>query len=310
MARKKIKIVMIQVGDTLVEAKECTRCNVVKPLADFHKSSDGSAGGRQPKCKECKRKIFKKSYTPSENITRLVSVTINGVETESKKCTQCRVTKPLTDFHNKKNGLGEKDSWCKECQNERSKQWKINNPEQLKEYEQKRWAENKEYESQRKRRYYSSEKNRKRWKKWYKDNKDRVKISNMNRVASLNELPNTLTTNQLESIMKRFDNKCALSDSIDIELDHFIAVSTGHGGTTLQNIIPLDSWLNVSKKDKNPFEWVKQKHISEKINIEKFDELVRYLAELNSMSVNEYHEYVYSCYNEQIKKPKNTKGVG
>lgn len=300
MARKLIKVVTIIVNGQNVEAKECTRCNVVKPLTDFHKSSGGSAGGRQPKCKVCKSEIFKNSYTPSENITRIVTINIDGVKTKAKKCTGCNIVKPLCDFYNRKAGVGGKYPSCKECQNKQHQQWKNRNSDYLKTYERLRWSENKESERERKRKYYCSEQNNKRWKNWYKNNKDRVKVRNMNRSAKIKELPNTLTSEELAAIMKRFGNRCALTGSEDIELDHFIAVSTGYGGTTLQNIIPLDSWLNVSKKDNNPFEWVKNKHISEKINSEKFDELISYLAELNSMTVDEYRHFVYECYDVKI----------
>lgn len=292
----KVKIVYIQVDNNLVEAKECTRCKVVKPLTDFHKASDGSAGGRQPKCKACKKEIHKKSYKPSENITRIETLVINGVAIKAKACTQCKAVKPLDEFNRDKLGVGNRYPLCKECQNEKSRQWKLNNPDKLKKYEQIRWAENKERESQRKRKYYDSEKNVQRWREWYKNNKERVKVNNMNRVSLLQELPNTLTVKQLESITERFNGKCALSESTDIEFDHFIAVATGYGGTTLQNIIPLDSWLNVSKRDKNPFEWVKEKHIREKVDMNKFNKLISYLAELNSMTVNEYRDYVCKCY--------------
>ena len=44
-----------------MENKQCTKCGMVKPLAEFHKDSRFLCG-RRPDCKECKRAQNKKGY--------------------------------------------------------------------------------------------------------------------------------------------------------------------------------------------------------------------------------------------------------
>lgn len=298
MPRKRVQVVQMVFEGKVVEAKECTRCKLIKPLAEFHKSPDGSAGGRQPKCKVCKSEIAKKSYTPSENITRLETIIVNSEAIQAKACTVCKITKPLSDFHYRKQGVGNRNHRCKVCQNNQSREWKAKNKHLLQRYEKKRWWLNKEAESERKRRYYDKEKSSKRYKRWSANNADKLRARNMNRVAKKKELPNTLTENELKNILEHFDNRCALTGSIDIELDHFIAIDTGYGGTTKQNIIPLSAELNCSKKNKNPFEWVELTHIRDQVIPEKFNDLIRYLSDLNAMTVEGYREYVYQCYEE------------
>lgn len=98
-----------------------------------------------------------------------------------------------------------------------------------------------------------------------------------------------------QDVYKSF-NGCALTGDIDnIELDHFIPISWGHGGTYKGNMIPLRKDLNCSKDNQNPFEWVKNPSIRKKININKWNSTIQYLANLHGLSIEEYERYVYWC---------------
>ncbi|MED1350592.1 hypothetical protein P4U51_30005, partial [Bacillus paranthracis] len=80
-----------------------------------------------------------------------------------------------------------------------------------------------------------------------------------------------------------------------IHLDHFIPLAWGHGGTIIENMIPLRGDLNISKNDRNPFEWIKREDIREIVDMAKWHETIEYLAKLNGMTTKEYEEYVYWC---------------
>lgn len=82
--------------------------------------------------------------------------------------------------------------------------------------------------------------------------------------------------------------------------DHFIPVSTGKGGTTYGNMVPLKSTLNIRKSNKNPIDFL----LDEGVTYEKLYDILYILAWLNKMTVIEYVRYVYECFgviNEGVK---------
>lgn len=89
---------------------------------------------------------------------------------------------------------------------------------------------------------------------------------------------------------------CALTGDSNYHLDHVIPLSSGCGGTTRGNVIPLRPDLNLSKSDSNLFVWFQS--VQERFSLEerKFDQLVAYLAEANVMGISEYRDYVFSCF--------------
>lgn len=91
--------------------------------------------------------------------------------------------------------------------------------------------------------------------------------------------------------------ECCLTGAIDdVHLDHFIALSTGHGGTYKANLIPLEIAMNISKNNKNPFEWCYKKS---EIDLENFWYAVLYLSKLNCLTFSEYKRFVYWCYDNK-----------
>lgn len=108
-------------------------------------------------------------------------------------------------------------------------------------------------------------------------------------------LPNTLTKEQWAGVLGEFHNTCALKENgKQITKEHFIPLSTGHGGTTIENIYPMEANLNVDKSGKNPFKWVKSQpqHIQHNFR----HKLVPYLAEINGMGVKEFEDYTNWCF--------------
>ncbi|MFS1513431.1 hypothetical protein VQL36_13445 [Chengkuizengella sp. SCS-71B] len=84
-----------------------------------------------------------------------------------------------------------------------------------------------------------------------------------------------------------------MTNSKNFTVDHFIPVSWGHGGLTIGNVYPLDSNLNSCKRDKNPFVWFEENR--EKINEERWNSLVSYIAEQNDLTVEELREFTFWC---------------
>lgn len=231
-------------------------------------------------------------------------VTIGGIE--SKECTRCGEVKALSDYYNRKRGLGGKDSICKKCEADRKCSYSRDNREQLNKYRRKYELDNKERISERNKEYREKNKERimesnKRYREENKDriaayrkgNKDIYKASNQRRRAKKKLLNCTITSAQTAELISK---GCALTgDASDIHLDHFIPLAWGHGGTIIENMIPLRGDLNASKNASNPFEWIKREDIRQQIDMDRWHTTVRYLADLNRMTPKEFEEYVYWC---------------
>jgi hypothetical protein len=148
-------------------------------------------------------------------------------------------------------------------------------------------------------------KSRKYVTKWQKANPEKVRLAGHRRQARKRALPDTLTVEQTSVILERFGG-CVFTGSEDFQLDHVIPLAVGHGGTTKENMVPLRSDLNMSKSNRNIFEWFASN--KERFNLDqtKFDELIEYLANLNEMTVEEYRDYVYWCHENPRELTEDT----
>jgi hypothetical protein len=110
-------------------------------------------------------------------------------------------------------------------------------------------------------------------------------------------LPNTLTQLEYAKTLEYFNYRCALTgDAKNVTQEHFIAVATGHAGTTKENVIPMRFDLNASKHDTNPFEWIEDAADHYGLDVRKWNDLIAYLAFMNGLSINEYVDFVKWCY--------------
>jgi hypothetical protein len=120
----------------------------------------------------------------------------------------------------------------------------------------------------------------------------------------LKSLPNNLTLEQEQQIRLTFDNRCALSGKKEnVSLDHFVPLSWGSishkfgiGGNTYENMLPLNIYLNKSKSSHNPFEWIKDASIKHDIEVQKWNEAVRYIAEKHQISPIDFENRVNQCH--------------
>lgn len=209
----------------------------------------------------------------------------NGDSVQGVICCKCSEWKSLDNYGKDKTRSFGIKARCKPCESASSSAYKARNRRSVREYNQVHYAENKELymELQRKRR---------------RANPQKESIYKHNRRARIKALPNDVTASDVSAILTRFNGRCALSDSVDVALDHFIPISSGFGGTTIKNLIPLDKSLNASKSDNNPFEWFEEN--KERLNLDetRFMSAVYYLAEMNDMSCDEFKAYVYTCFSD------------
>ena len=181
-----------------------------------------------------------------------------------RKCTKCGkwfVASHYNFYKSKKSKWG-LSSRCKECDKIKSKVFRDNNKDYIKDYN-KNYREN----NKGKKGYYN--------KKWYKENKEKAIECSMNwkknnpekifnyevkRRSKEENQGNGITKEQWLEMMKFFDFKCAYSDeyiggdSDKRTIDHIIPI-TKNGEHEVWNCVPMYSNYNTSKYNKNMLEW-------------------------------------------------------
>ncbi|SDM71810.1 hypothetical protein SAMN04488137_1601 [Fictibacillus solisalsi] len=294
MYKSKIEIEIIDFNGEQVEAKSCKECEEIKPLTDFFKQK-GGLGGVRARCKVCwysrhKEKLNQRSREWQQKNKEKVK----EYNREWTKANRERINE------RERNRYKENPDLFKERRQIKYQR----DPEAHKQYQYTYRERHKEKHLTYQRAYYKGNKEifLESNKKYMKVNREVVRARTLRRRARKKSLPDDLTAQQYKFILERFDYKCALSgQKLEVlDLDHFIPLATGWGGTTLGNMIPLSPSLNSSKQDRNPFEWIKRKDIQEVVSLEKFQEVVEYLAEINDMTPDEYKEYVDDCFANPI----------
>jgi hypothetical protein len=261
MGSKWSKIEEVSIDGVKVEAKICRICDTLKPLTDFHKNK-GKVGGRDSRCKECAKLLRRQRY-------------LNNRETYLEK-------DKIYRENNKEKVL------------ERHRKYRLANKEKIRESAKIYGIKNREKIKSKRENYY--QRNKEYYRKWRLANKDKIAHWTHKRRTNKLNLPNTLTEENIVEVKSYFNNTCPLSGDIDnLVIDHFIPLNTGKVGTIPENIIPLSHSLNSSKKDANPFEWIKTRP---EISYDKFERVVEYLSEKMEMDVSEYKEFVYKCFEE------------
>ena len=197
-----------------------------------------------------------------------------------KVCTKCGEDQPKSNYYKHKDGVDGLRPSCKSCiavagkkyydENRedclrRTADWHKRNPEKTRAIQERYRVNNPES--------YSN--------KW-------IKRRTIKRALKYDFTPQL--SKEIRGAMGRV---CVLSGRDDTHLDHFIPMGIGHGGTYEGNLILLSSNLNLSKGHRNPFEWAET--LSEEYR-ENFDKLVEYLAELNGLTVKDYREFVFWCF--------------
>lgn len=237
----------------------------------------------------------------------------------AKRCTVCGVMKLLDAYCKRSSSKFDgRQAKCKECNKSHLKDWRKENKEHLQEYgkqyheanrehrleQMKQWREaNTEHTHQYYQQYYQENKEHLQdyWQYWYKNNPDKVLVNSQRRRTKQNNLPDTLSVEDRKVLLEIQNRKCILSGkSSDLHFEHFIPISWCAGGTTFENCYYMERSLNISKWNRNPFEWIKRQ--PEAYQHRFHTVLVPMLAERNGMTIQAFIEYVYECEKAYIEQ--------
>jgi len=225
-------------------------------------------------------------------------------EIVAKVCRKCDKVTYINDFWADKKAFASTRGECSSCSHvyrytdkvkEYRKKWREDNADRLDAW----YKANHErrIEQKRQARRANPEHYRKVHQEWRHRNPEKIRTKDSNRRARVKKLPNNLTDIQWKEVLAKFDNSCALSGKReDVQIDHVIPIATGHRGTVLENILPLNANLNASKQDKNIFEWFQSNKLIYNLDQERFDATIEYLAEVNKMTVDDYKKYYDGCF--------------
>ena len=213
-----------------------------------------------------------------------------------KTCTKCKETKPTTEFNKDKRNKDGLVNSCKACQKAYQKAYYEANREKRKASDKAYYEANRErrkasdkayYEANRERikasrRAYREanleavrEKARARQKAYYEANgekalarqkayrevnPDTMRLSNSRRRARKRKAPGHHTSEQWQSRLEYFGNKCRYCGSTEnIECEHQIPLSRG-GSNWASNLAPACKSCNCSKGTKTHSEYLKEIH--------------------------------------------------
>jgi hypothetical protein len=273
--------------DNNTPMRRCSKCGIEKPATSefFYRRHDRPLG-LQYKCKECKNS--------EDHEQRLVNNPPKPQPRDGHKiCTKCGEEKlaTLEFFYGQKIASDGLHPWCKTCHNANHKTWVDAHPEYSKAYMRRYNAENKERMDEQKReyrlrtkeqtaewnkKYYAANKeklnaySRRLGKQHYQENREYYYAKDINRRARKQSLPNTFTAEQWHQCLEYFNYCCAvcgkqlrdLFGDVAPHRDHWIPLNykgDDNPGSVANNMVCLCNECNLSKNDKMPQEWLKQK---------------------------------------------------
>jgi 5-methylcytosine-specific restriction endonuclease McrA len=191
----------------------------------------------------------------------------------SKVCTSCGEEKNFSDYYKKPGGRFGLNARCKPCHTEATMAWAKRNPEtttairkrytqnhkeELAERWSKYYSQNKKQVLQRKNihRKSTTEQRAEYQKNWYKNNPTKgSEYANRRRVRIQDGDVRTFTAKDWQTLLTRFDNRCAYCGSQEeLTKDHIVPISRG-GRHSVGNIIPACWKCNMSKGTKFIVEW-------------------------------------------------------
>lgn len=216
-------------------------------------------------------------------------MSLNSVsDYQVKKCNCCNKILTLDNFGQKKRGYLGVKAQCKSCLSSLERKRRIEDPNYKERHKEltNQWRHE----------------NRERWREINLKNTEARRLQKARRYAYKLALPNSFTIEEFELIRTKEYSKETF------EIDHFIPLAWGHGGTYVENLCVLPKLMNTRKKDNNPFEFRKTLTKDERLY---FDKIIKRIANQYNISVRELRQYVYWCEQnkrtpEDIKRDGNT----
>lgn len=207
----------------------------------------------------------------------------------SRECRQCLEIKLIEEFYPSTTGFEGRKAVCSDCEKADNRQYH---------------RSDKTRTAARRAKYVSKNRDRVNatTRAWIARNREKVNkrrsmyATNTNRSARDFGLPAEFTVRDKEELLKIFGGCALTGEKENIHFDHVLPVSLGVGGSVKWNILPLKAGLNISKGNKNFFEWFKQNKNRFNLDDHKFQRSIEYLAKQKGVTVDEYEKFVYDCY--------------
>ncbi len=211
--------------------KTCTKCGEMKGFGEFYRRAD-TCDGLQPHCSTCDSAKSKNHYWKNK------------------------------EYHSKRSKIWREAN--RGYRKEQAAKYNEENKEYLKECSRKRYrknlVQNRERNNKYHRKYYQRNKRRikKRNKEYRALNPERHRIIKQRRRARKRQLPATLTEDQWQETLEACNHKCVYCGAPWKDGEHFVPESKG-GGYTVNNILPACKRCNLTKSDKDPFDFIKNR---------------------------------------------------
>jgi len=266
----------------------CRDCEITKDVSEYYVKIKEPLT-MDSVCKSCRREIARQYRIKNPKPLKPKTPRMDGfrlLPEGMRKCGDCDEVKEQDFFYTDSTRASGTSVYCKDCSKRRfEKKMEVRGDEVI-EY-RRRWAEENREILREKHRVYRMA------------NLDKKVVIEARRRARKMSLPDTLTHEETNEILAYFKGKCALCDEPSEALDHFIPIKTEMGGTTKENIIPLCKAMNSSKSARNPFKWA-ETYLDESAK-ERFITLIEYLSDINGLTVEQYREFVFSCFKTKTK---------
>lgn len=259
--------------------KRCGKCRKIKEVCDFYKSK-ATKDGLHSWCKSCKKEREKfeasKEYKQFKKLKKEHKKLLK--EQNLKKCPLCKQEKLLTEFNKHKNRKDGLTQYCRNCDNQITRQYKENNPNY-----QKQWYENNhdyalEYASD----YYFNNieyhrRNNARWrndnpnyvknymKQWLENNPDKIaKYHIERRLRTIQQTPIWYEENLVKQIYLLRDKRNLSENRQELVhtlvVDHVIPINPRDDsvcGLHCKDNLHIITWSqNSSKQDKYNRHWL------------------------------------------------------
>ncbi|MGY3315772.1 hypothetical protein ACV242_004268 [Peribacillus simplex] len=129
--------------------------------------------------------------------------------------------------------------------------------------------------------------------KYDKANKDRRTVLRHRKRAEKLGLPDNFTEEELSELKAFAAGRCMISgQEVELQVDHFQAVSKSWLGSTKGNLILVSAEVNKAKGTMSIFEFVQSERSNGLIDKEQLERAIHYLAQANEMSFPEYVEFL------------------
>lgn len=187
----------------------------------------------------------------------------------TKTCTKCTQELPLSAFGRSGKAKDGLRSRCKLCRSDEKREYYARNRERLRKYNAR----------------------------WSRQNRDYLNAAGRRRYAIITSLPDVMSNEDREEVMRRYDYACCLTGEQNshsgVQIDHVIPFNIGHGGSVPYNVWPIAGYLNQSKGDSNVFTWARSHPDVDRF---RFRAAIIELSKRAGLSPDEYEAFVNWCH--------------